>query len=86
MMAIANMSKGKSHAELGYKLGIVEPSGDRKKPFKPKEPLNFRAGRLKVDKDGNILNTGISTDFPEFPFTNDQELQDFFNSADISVL
>lgn len=85
MLALAQMEKDFSHSQMGYKFGLVERTGDRHKPFKPKNPPNFKACRLKLDETQNVHFTALSTDFPENSIT-DADLQALFQVADITIL
>ncbi|MBI4973114.1 hypothetical protein HZC27_00675 [Candidatus Roizmanbacteria bacterium] len=88
MLAVANMSTDMSHASIGTRYDLVEVDLSAVPPYKIKNPGNFKAGRLRVNPDGSIIQTGHSTDFsePENAFETEQELQSFFAIADIQIL
>ncbi|MCL4363694.1 hypothetical protein M1328_00470 [Patescibacteria group bacterium] len=85
MLALADIEKGLLHAQIGYGLGLVEGNGSKRSPFKPKDPTNFRAGRLIIDEKEAVHFSNLATQFPEYQM-NDVELQSLFNVADISFL
>jgi len=87
MLAIAKMSFG-SHAKIGIHCKLVEINFSLNQPYKIKQPSNFKAGKLKVEPDGTVKHTGYSTDFsnPENAFLSDEELQSFFEIADIKII
>lgn len=82
LLVLAKMDLGKTHASMGFGLGLIEGAGTKQNPFRPKDGDNFRAGRMKMDVEGRVISSGISTDFPKYSF-NDAELQAFFEVADI---
>ncbi|KKP67335.1 MAG: hypothetical protein UR63_C0016G0014 [Candidatus Roizmanbacteria bacterium GW2011_GWC2_35_12] len=63
------MDLGKTHASMGFGLGLIEGAGTKQNPF-------------RMDVEGRVISSGISTDFPKYSF-NDAELQAFFEVADI---
>ena len=52
------------HGRMGFILKLTEGYGTKKSPLKPRNPENFRAGRLSKNDEGEISQTGISVDFP----------------------
>src|SRR3989338_8644671 len=75
MLALVNMSTCKLHATIGIKKGLVEVDIKAQPPYKIKEPNNFKAGRLKLETDGTVRQTGYSTDFsdPKNTFASEAE-------------
>lgn len=88
ILAMAKMSTGKPHAKIGKEFDLVEIDFSLNPPYKIKQPKNFKAGRLKVQPDGTVKHTGYSVDFTntENVFLSENELQSFFETADIKII
>ena len=86
--AMANIKTKKSHGTIGYECGLVAIDFESTNPFKIKQPKNFKAGRLKITPDGTVKQTGFSSDFSkaENAFLDEEQLQAFFETADIKIL
>lgn len=86
MLALVNINRGINHADIALKYDLVSGSGSLSNPYKPRQPGNFRAGRMKIDEKGVIVQTGKSTDFDKFSFADSNQLTEFFEIANIVIL
>ena len=86
LLGMAKIDFG-THGKIGLELNLVELNYDLNTPYRPKNPNNFKAGKMKMDKGGEILLTGYSADFTDinFVFSSSEELRAFFDKADIEI-
>lgn len=92
ILYMANMDRGMTHGFLAFEAGLARITGDSRKPYEALDPESFRAGRLTLTEDGQVIGTGVSSDFTarKFILLDDQPnqkglLQDLFTHADITI-